>query len=72
MHSAKGLEYQHVFIAGAVEDLIPHERSKTDAEVEEERRLLYVGVTRAKNALYISVPKMRYDKKVKPSRFLEV
>jgi DNA helicase-2/ATP-dependent DNA helicase PcrA len=72
MHGAKGLEYQHVFIAGAVEDLIPHERSKTSAELEEERRLLYVGVTRAKTALYISVPKTRYDKKVKPSRFLEV
>jgi DNA helicase-2/ATP-dependent DNA helicase PcrA len=70
MHGAKGLEYRHVFIAGAVEDLIPHERSKTAAELEEERRLLYVGVTRAKDALYISVPQTRYDKKAKPSRFL--
>jgi DNA helicase-2/ATP-dependent DNA helicase PcrA len=70
MHSVKGLEYAHVFIAGAVEDLIPHEKSKTAAELEEERRLLYVGVTRAKTALYISVPRIRYDKKVKPSRFL--
>jgi DNA helicase-2/ATP-dependent DNA helicase PcrA len=70
MHSVKGLEFENVFIAGAVEDLIPHEKSKTDAELEEERRLLYVGVTRAKTGLYISVPLTRYDKKVRPSRFL--
>jgi DNA helicase-2/ATP-dependent DNA helicase PcrA len=71
LHSAKGLEFDTVFIAGAVESVIPHERSKTDAELEEERRLLYVGVTRAKNHLYIYIPKTRYDKEMKPSRFLE-
>ena len=70
MHSAKGLEFETVYIAGAVEGLIPHERSKTAAELEEERRLFYVGATRAKDFLFISVIKNRHEKKVKPSRFL--
>ena len=71
MHSAKGLEYDTVYIAGAVEGVVPHERSKTEAELEEERRLLYVGVTRARRELFISVVRNRYDKPVKPSRFLK-
>ena len=71
MHSAKGLEFDTVYIAGAVEGLIPHERSKTAAELEEERRLLYVGATRAKQHLYISVIKKRHEKAVQPSRFLK-
>ena len=71
MHSAKGLEFDTVFIAGAVEGLIPHERSKTAAELEEECRLLYVGATRAKTNLYISVIKSRHEKKVEPSRFVK-
>ena len=70
LHSAKGLEFDKVFIAGAVEDVIPYVRSKTEADIEEERRLLYVGVTRARHELYISTIKTRYDKKVEPSRFL--
>jgi len=70
LHSAKGLEYDQVFIAGVVEDVIPYVRSKTEADIEEERRLLYVGVTRARHELYISTIKTRYDKKVEPSRFL--
>ena len=70
LHSAKGLEFDQVFIAGAVEDVIPYVRSKTEADIEEERRLLYVGVTRARHELYISTIKTRYDKKVEPSRFL--
>jgi len=70
LHSAKGLEFDTVFIAGAVEDVIPYVRSKTEADIEEERRLLYVGVTRARHELYISIIKNRYDKKVEPSRFL--
>ena len=71
MHSAKGLEFDTVYIAGAVEGLIPHERSKTAAEIEEERRLFYVGATRAKRHLYISVIKKRHEKKVEPSRFIK-
>jgi len=71
MHSAKGLEFERVFVAGVVEDLVPSGRSKTAAEIEEERRLFYVGLTRAKRELYISTIKSRYDKPAKPSRFLE-
>lgn len=71
LHSAKGLEFDTVFIAGVAEGIIPHERSKTDAELEEERRLLYVGVTRARDTLYLSMPRTRYDKVMKPSRFMD-
>jgi len=71
MHSAKGLEFDTVFIAGAVEGLIPHERSKTAAELEEERRLFYVGATRARHDLFISVIKTRHEKAVEPSRFIK-
>jgi DNA helicase-2/ATP-dependent DNA helicase PcrA len=70
LHSAKGLEFDTVFIAGAVEGLIPHERSTSSAALEEERRLFYVGVTRAKQHLYISVMKKRHEEAVKPSRFI--
>ncbi|MCL1845692.1 MAG: ATP-dependent helicase [Defluviitaleaceae bacterium] len=72
LHSAKGLEFERVFIAGVVEEILPYIRSKTDAEIEEERRLFYVGVTRAKNELYLSTIKTRYDKPVKPSRFFDI
>ena len=71
MHSAKGLEFETVFIAGAVEGSIPHEKSKTEPEIEEERRLLYVGLTRAKRNLYISIIRKRYETEVKPTRFLQ-
>ena len=70
MHSAKGLEFDTVYIAGAVEGLIPYERCKTEAELEEERRLFYVGATRARHDLFISVIKKRHEKDVKPSRFI--
>jgi len=70
MHSAKGLEFGTVYIASAVEGLVPHERSTSASQIEEERRLFYVGVTRAKDRLYISVPSTRHDKKIKPSRFI--
>lgn len=70
LHSAKGLEFERVFIAGVVEDVLPSLHSKTTVEIEEERRLFYVGVTRAKQELYLSTLKTRYDKLAKPSRFL--
>jgi DNA helicase-2/ATP-dependent DNA helicase PcrA len=71
IHSAKGLEYHTVFIAGCVEGLIPYEKSRLPYEIEEERRLLYVAVTRAKRNLYISAIEKRHGNDVKLSRFLE-
>ncbi|MCL2577637.1 MAG: ATP-dependent helicase [Defluviitaleaceae bacterium] len=70
LHSAKGLEFERVFVVGVVEEVLPYIRSKTAAEIEEERRLFYVGVTRAKHELYLSAIKTRYDKPVKTSRFM--
>lgn len=70
MHSAKGLEFDTVFLISTVEGLIPHEKSKTDAELEEELRLLYVGLSRAKNNLFVSTIENRYEAPAKISRFL--
>ena len=78
LHSAKGLEYPIVFISGLEEDLFPLIRDEEDtdpAELEEERRLLYVGMTRAKEKLYLFSAAQRalYGKirRQTPSRFLE-
>jgi DNA helicase II / ATP-dependent DNA helicase PcrA len=76
LHSAKGLEFPIVFMVGFEEGIFPHylSNNNTDA-LEEERRLCYVGITRAKEELYISCAKMReiYGKATRtlPSRFLE-
>lgn len=69
-HSAKGLEFDAVFLPSLAEGIIPYEKSKDVASIEEERRLFYVGLTRAKERLYLSYTKKRYDKQMKPSRFL--
>lgn len=60
LHSAKGLEFENVFIVGAEEGIFPHSRSLIDeSEMEEERRLCYVGITRAKIRLYLIHAKER-------------
>lgn len=75
LHSAKGLEFPVVFIVGAEEGLLPHSRSIPDPDqLEEERRLCYVGITRAKEKLYLSYAKKRWQygrsHSAQPSRFL--
>ncbi len=75
LHSAKGLEFDTVFIVGVEEGLLPHERSaEDDDETEEERRLLFVGITRAKTNLHISFTKYRQIRgqllRAIPSQFL--
>ena len=75
VHASKGLEFDHVFVIGVEEDLIPHYYcTETQAEIEEERRLLYVAMTRARHALTLShaAERSRYGRigQAEPSRFL--
>ena len=70
MHSTKGLEFERVFLPDVNEDVIPHKKSMKEEDVEEERRLFYVGVTRAKKYLHILSVKKLYNKDSRPSRFL--
>lgn len=75
IHSAKGLEFPYVFLIGLEEGIFPSEMSKySEADLEEERRLAYVGITRAKKELYLSnsVTRMLYGqtRRNEPSRFL--
>ena len=70
MHSSKGLEYKIVFILDANEGVAPHRKAVLDADLEEERRLFYVAMTRAKERLHIYCVKERYGKKQDVSRFL--
>lgn len=70
MHSSKGLEYDTVFIIDANEEITPHKKAVFDYEIEEERRMFYVAMTRAKNSLKIFYSKERYNKKMEPSRFV--
>lgn len=71
MHGAKGLEYKAVFIIAVNEDIIPYKKAKLPGEVEEERRMFYVAMTRAKEYLTISYTKERNGKELIPSRFVE-
>ena len=78
LHSAKGLEFETVFLAGMEEGLFPHQFSIDDeAGIEEERRLCYVGMTRAKDRLTLSWARQRRSfgresfEETKPSRFLQ-
>jgi len=73
-HSAKGLEFPVCFLVGLEDHMIPHERSVKESGLEEERRLMYVALTRAKKMLYLSMSQQRSRMGVvqmsKPSRFL--
>ncbi len=75
LHAAKGLEFEYVYIIGVEEDILPHRNSIVADSVEEERRLMYVGITRAKQELTLSLAsKRRAGKEYKftePSRFLK-
>jgi DNA helicase-2/ATP-dependent DNA helicase PcrA len=80
LHASKGTEYRVVFLLGVEEDLIPHQRAKcapdTASAIEEERRLFYVGMTRAKHLLFFTLADRRNDYSQRPvacrySRFLE-
>jgi len=74
MHAAKGLEFPHVFIIGMEEEILPHRTSIEDENIEEERRLAYVGITRAQRSLVFTMAnsRKRYGEKVdcEESRFL--
>ena len=75
LHAAKGLEFSHVFLAGVEEGILPHRQSEQPAQIEEERRLLYVGITRAQRSLNISYCRKRRQgkewKACEASRFLQ-
>ena len=70
MHSAKGLEYRIVFIADVNEGVIPHHKAGLPADIEEERRLFYVALTRAKERLHICAVRERYHRDQELSRFI--
>jgi len=70
MHGAKGLEFDTVYVIAANEGAIPYKKAQIDDEIEEERRLFYVAMTRAKKQLTIIYPKEKNGKAVKPSRFV--
>jgi ATP-dependent DNA helicase Rep len=75
LHASKGLEYPHVFLVGMEEELLPHRNSIQDDNIEEERRLTYVGITRAKKTLTMTLAATRkqYGEKqsTTPSRFID-
>lgn len=75
LHAAKGLEYKHVFLIGVEENILPHRESVENEKIEEERRLMYVGITRAQRSLHLSYCERRKQGKewtaCEPSRFID-
>ena len=71
LHGVKGLEYDHVYILNVNEGSIPYKKAVLEDAVEEERRLFYVGMTRAKKELVFCFVRRQYEKEREPSRFLE-
>jgi DNA helicase-2/ATP-dependent DNA helicase PcrA len=70
IHAAKGMEFSTVFVVGAMDGVLP-DTHHLDVSIDEEQRLAYVAVTRAKESLYISYPRKSYMQENKPSRFFE-
>lgn len=71
LHGSKGLEFKEVFLVDVNEGNIPYKKASAQADFEEERRLFYVGMTRAKDKLHIFHVKERYGKEQEPSQFLD-
>jgi len=71
MHSSKGLEFPVVYILDANERVTPHHKAVLDADLEEERRMFYVAMTRAKDRLHVCYAKERYGKEQERSRFID-
>ena len=71
LHAVKGLEYDKVYIMNVNEGSIPYKKAVLAESLEEERRLFYVGMTRAKKELMLCYVRRQYDKERDPSRFLE-
>ncbi len=70
LHSIKGLEFDKVFIMDVNEGSIPYHKAVSESDIEEERRLFYVGMTRAREELQLLLVKERHEKRLEPSRFL--